>query len=394
MKIWGAEKLQRMLNTMYNTDTGVSTGYVQQHGTIVPQSRARRGDLSKLLQDEKLRDRDYSITSHDVVQLRGYYIYIHDMDELTKPVMIREYPKVPKKEDGKWPQFRVSGLGKCPFVIDPHHMRKEQQAQEARPAKTAAPRTRAAAAQEQKRAALVETAQVERRTGTSTNHAVKEEEAKPLDPPSVVPAKRTKTDSMPPLFGSAQANIRTMPRLAGGEPVASGIQPSNITSAIHSKWISSTAAAPGARAGNTKEVNLLKRKVLEKNSAPVEKPTTNAVNDVGAGLNQENIQPAPRAAKRKAQDALGYIREEQDGVVEEKQARKATIIRRRKTPNKDPKPGYCENCGEKFNDFDDVCSPSPAIVMPFTDVLLAHRVTEAPQVRHDARQLGRARPAP
>jgi regulatory subunit for Cdc7p protein kinase len=355
MKIWSAEKLQRMLNTMFNTDTGED--YSARHGTSQSQNKlGRQADLGKLLQNEKLNgplDRDYSVATQDMIQLRGFYIYIHDMDEITRPVMVREYPKVSKKEEGKWPQFRVSGAGKCPFVEDAHHLRKQQQQeqdeQRARATKAAVPRTRAATA------ALGENNNLARR-GSAPSETIKHEDAKPLDPPKMIPAKRSNTDStgMPVMFGSAQANLRTMPRFAGGEPVASGIQPSNITSAIRSQMISSTAAAPGARAGNSKEVNQLKRKVLEKNSGP--STNSNAMmNDMRAALNQESGQPV-RAAKRKAQDALGFIHEDMTPSDEERQARKVAVARRRKTTEKELKPGYCENCREKFNDFDEVCT--------------------------------------
>ncbi|KAF2020794.1 sporulation-specific protein 6 [Aaosphaeria arxii CBS 175.79] len=357
LKIWSAEKLQRMLNTMFNTDTGEQPpDYTSRHGTTTSQAKAgRQADLQKLLQNEKLNgplDRDYSASAHDMIQLRGYYIYIHDMDELTRPVMIREYSKVAKKEEGKWPQFRLSGHGKCPFVEDPHHARRQHQEQDdykTKAAKAAAPRTRAAAALAEKRA-LVENNNIARRPSAGEQDS-KQDDAKPLDPPKMVPSKNT--DSMPPMFGSAQANIRAMPRIAGGEPVASGIQPSNITSAIRSQMISSTAAAPGARAGNSKEVNQLKRKVLEKNSVPsANSCQSSAMNDVRAALNQENAQPV-RAAKRKAQDALGFIHEDATPSDEERQTRKAAAVRRRKVSEKELKPGYCENCREKFNDFDE-----------------------------------------
>ncbi|KAF2706125.1 hypothetical protein K504DRAFT_386449 [Pleomassaria siparia CBS 279.74] len=363
MKIWPAEKLQRVLTTMYNTETGEEPpNYSTRHGATATQSKVgRQADLQKLLQNEKLNgplDRDHSVATQDMIQLRGYYIYIHDMDEVTRPVMVREYPKVPKKEEGKWPQFKLSGNGKCPFVEDPHHMRKQHQEQEDLRAKrvtVAAPRTRAAAAaaMEEKRV-LGENKTIARRPSVVS---IKGEDSKPLDPPKMIPTKRTNTtDStgMPPMFGSAQASIRTMPRFAGGEPVASGMQQSNITSAIRSQMISSTSAQPNGRAGNSKEVNQLKRKVLEKNSGPsANSGHSSVMNDVRAVLNQE-AQP-PRAAKRKAQETLGYIREDTYPEEEERHTRKIAVARKRKTTEKELKPGYCENCREKFNDFDEHC---------------------------------------
>ncbi|KAH9864424.1 hypothetical protein J1614_010358 [Plenodomus biglobosus] len=355
MKIWSVEKLQRMIDTMFNKETGEdATNHMSRHGTAALQQKGRPADLQKLLQNEKM-DRDHVMATQDMIPLRGYYVYVHDMDEVTRPVMIREYAKV-EKEKGKWPQFRASGNGKCPFVEDPHFGRRQQEEEARRAAKAIAPapapRTRAASALEEK-AALMENTNLARRPSAPAvvAHVDEDDDAKPLDPPKAMPPKRTSTaDGAPPMFGSAQASIRVMPRFIAGEPVASGLHQSNVTSAIQSQMISSTAAAP--RAGNSKEVNQLKRKVLEKNSVPsanTNSGLSSAMNDVRAVLNQEHAQPM-RAAKRKAQESLGYVHED---VGEERQARKVAALRRRKTVEKELKPGYCENCREKFNDFDE-----------------------------------------
>jgi regulatory subunit for Cdc7p protein kinase len=358
MKIWPVDKLQRMMDAMFNTATGEEVSqHSTRHGAAAPQTRGRPADLQKLLENEKLNDRDY-VASQDMIPLRGYYIYVHDMDEATRPVMVREYSKVTKKEDGKWPQFRISGTGKCPFVEDRDHARRQQQeeqeAQRIRKAAVAVPRTRAATAMEEKRA-LGENNNLARRP-SAPSLPVKAEGGKPLDASNMVPTKRATGDSMPPMFGSAQASLRSLPRFIGGEPIASGLQQSNITSAIRSQMISSTSAAPGARAGQSKEVNQLKRKVLEKNvpSANTNSGQSSVMNDMRAALNGDFTQPS-RASKRKAQESLGYIRE--DSIEEERQARKAAVIRRKKTVEKELKPGYCENCREKFADFDEVCDP-------------------------------------
>jgi regulatory subunit for Cdc7p protein kinase len=362
MKIWSAEKLERILTTMFDTETGEQPPDYssRSRGSAAVQSKlGRQADLQKLLQNEKLNgpaDRDFAAPTQEMVQLRGYYIYIHDMDELTRPVMIREYPKVANKEEGKWPQFRITGPGKCPFIEDHSHLRRAQQQQQedkqkARTTSTAVPRTRAATALQANHAgrrALSENNNLAKR-----DEEVKKENAKTLDPPNGNAVKRDGTDNMPPMFGSAQASIRAMPRFVGGEPIASGIQPSNVTSAIQSQMISSTAAAPGARAGHSKEVNQLKRKVLEKNSVPSATNGQAAIlNEMRAALNQE-CGPPTRAAKRKAQETLGQIKEDMTVEEEDRQSRKTVVIRRRKPAEKELKPGYCENCREKFNDFDE-----------------------------------------
>jgi regulatory subunit for Cdc7p protein kinase len=351
MKIWAVDKLQRMVDTMFNKETGEDASSYPTRQAVAAQQKGRPADLQRLLQNEKM-DRDHVMASQDMIPLRGYYVYVHDMDELTRPVMIREYQKV-EKEKGKWPQFRASGNGKCPFVEDPHFGRRQQEEQEARRiARQAvpAPRTRAASAIEASNALMENNNLARRPSAPAVAVKQEEEDAKPLDPPKGLPLKRCNTaDGAPPMFGSAQASIRAMPRFIAGEPVASGLHQSNITSAIRSQMISSTAAAP--RAGNSKEVNQLKRKVLEKNSVPSANTNSghsSVTNDVRTALNQENSQPM-RAAKRKAQESLGHIH----GDDEERQARKAAALRRRKTVEKELKPGYCENCREKFNDFDE-----------------------------------------
>jgi regulatory subunit for Cdc7p protein kinase len=123
-----------------------------------------------------------------------------------------------------------------------------------------------------------------------------------------------------------------------------------MTSAIQSQMISSTAAAP--RAGNSKEVNQLQRKVLEKNSVTsANSGYSSVMNDVRGPPNRDHVQPM-RAAKRKAQESLSQT---QEIAEQERQARKVAALRRRKTAEKELKPGYCENCREKFNDFDEHC---------------------------------------
>jgi regulatory subunit for Cdc7p protein kinase len=382
MKIWSVEKLQRMIDTMFSKETGEDIQYTTRHGTVAGQ-KGRQADLQRLLQNEKL-DRDYVIGAQDMVQLRGYYIYVHDMDEATRPVMIREYQKV-EKEKGKWPQFRASGNGKCPFVEDPHFGRRQQEEYEERRAQkalAAAPRTRAASAMEEKRA-LGENNNLARRETAPA--AVKkdehEDDAKPLDPPKGLPLKRTSTEGPPPMFGSAQASIRAMPRFIGGEPVASGLHQSNMTSAIQSQMISSTAAAP--RAGNSKEVNALQRKVLEKNSVTsANSGYSSVMNDVRGPLNQDHTQPM-RAAKRKAQESLSQT---QEIAEQERQARKVAALRRRKTAEKELKPGYCENCREKFNDFDEVRNVQ-VHCNTRTNSITALRFPQTPQVCSYKRKL-------
>ncbi|KAF2429309.1 hypothetical protein EJ08DRAFT_298921 [Tothia fuscella] len=352
MKIWSLEKLNRMLITMFNNATGESPQLTQSRPSTA--SRDPRGaDLSQLLQKEKQYGQTAQDWQVDMAPFRGCYIYIHDMEEKTRPVMIRDYPKPQSKELGKWPQLRANGPGRCPFLNDPAY--KEQVE---RPPPEQAPRTRAAAAAMQSREVpekhpLAENNNLARRQRAAS--AQGDDHVKPLDPPKQIPIKRgTSTDNLP-LFGSAQASLRNHPRFAGGEPVASGVQPSNITSAIHSRAISSTAAAPGAKAGQTKEMNrLLGRRVLENKGGLSNANVTSAqLNDLRGAINGGG---ASRGAKRKATDLAHILedREDEEVLVEdERQIRVVQQVRKKKAVEKELKPGYCENCRVKFNDFDE-----------------------------------------
>jgi regulatory subunit for Cdc7p protein kinase len=143
------------------------------------------------------------------------------------------------------------------------------------------------------------------------------------------------------------------------EPAASGMQQSNLTSAIRSNMISSTAAAPGAKAGTSKEVHELKRKVLERSNTGSlsvgSMPSSHRMMDLAGHLKNARAPAPQRAAKSKAQEKLGGIQEEDDPSEEELAAeRAANAPSRKQAAKKDPKPGYCENCRDKYDDFDEV----------------------------------------
>ncbi|KAF1813420.1 hypothetical protein P152DRAFT_481509 [Eremomyces bilateralis CBS 781.70] len=368
MKIWALEKLQRMMTTMFETDTG------EQPNLPVLDRAGKDANLQQLLQKEKITGpANVSLASQEMVTFSGYYIYVHDQDEKTKPIMIRDYQK-PDDGPGNWPQLHASSAGRCPFIEDPdRHARKYARERQASPrrkpvsfAPTAA-KTRSAiprARDDRSRSRLADperrplaennSTNVVRYDSTLAGHTEKSP-AKPSDP-SMAPPKKGTVDGIAPLFGSAQLKMRMPPRVVGGEPVASGIQPSHITSAIRSQMISSTAAGTGVRAGTSREVHQLQRKVLERNSVASGSGSvpSSYLNDVRAAINTGLRDAPPRAAKLKAQETLGYIHEDMTPSEERTRKLKKTVIRKRKA-EKEAKPGYCENCREKFADFDQHC---------------------------------------
>ena len=378
MKIWQLEKLQRVTNTMFDSRTESQV----QHGHNTRSNMPIKGvankdsgyaDLSRMLLNEQLNgpsDLDSTITPSELIPFKGPYIYIRDMDEKTKPVLIREYPTPEYKEAGEWPQFRSACQGKCPFVEDSklEHERvraheQEVAAQSVVQAQTA-PRTRAAAAAQTTRMQATETV-TKRQPLTESKNVVNPMLPTPekprtngLCPP---PATTNIKPRSPNMEYKHQPNAASL-RLYGGEPAASGLQASNITSAIRSQMISSTAAAPGAKTGLSREVHGLKRKVLEKNSGPVlgNIQANQRISGTLGVARAERNPPVARQTRRKAQEMLIHIDEESTQSEEEEdiwtaeEVQRAEVVLNKHTAAKDPKPGYCENCREKYDDFDEV----------------------------------------
>jgi regulatory subunit for Cdc7p protein kinase len=356
IKIWALEKLQRVLSTILETDAG--DGAAVDHRVQVPSVRQSvkpvpTADLEQLLRNEKVNgpaDRDMTVATQDMVTLRGCYIYIHDMDEKTKPTMAREYTKPAHREEGKWPQFRLTPAGRCPFIEDPTYKKRMEHREQDAQTETFNP-------QNDVKAPRLAAPPAQRGQGPNLRRSPRKLSQGsmnniPHGPGAIGTTRNSSIDTMPPMFGSTQANMRGLPRLVAGEPVASGVQQSNITSAIRSQVISSAAissTAPGInrRVGDTKEVSILKRKVLERGSSSY-------LHDVRAAINEEPG-PPPRAAKRKAQETLGVVQEDAD----ERQCRAEAVPKKKKVIEKEPKAGYCENCRDKFDDFDKVSRSHP-----------------------------------
>jgi regulatory subunit for Cdc7p protein kinase len=351
---------------MFNTETGEAPSQTY------PSTKTGKADLSQLLQKEKMYGQAAQDWAADMAPFRGYFVYIHDMEEQTRPVMIRDYPKPATRDQGKWPQLRVNAPGRCPFLDDPS-------AKQPVPRPEQAPRTRAAAAREApppSRALSETTANLARRARTASLQP--EDHVKPLDPPKSIPLKRGSTDNLP-LYGSAQASLRRHPRFAGGEPVASGMQASNVTSAIRSQMISSTAAVPGAKVGASKELHRLGRRLLERSTVPSTDKMP-SYNEVRAAINNDPI-AATMATKRKVEDALGHIQEEElDMSEEEERPRRVVAPRKKKAVAKEMKPGYCENCRAKFEDFDEVCASNRGI-WNTANIITARDLQVSSQVR-------------
>jgi regulatory subunit for Cdc7p protein kinase len=374
MKIWAIEKLQRMIATINDGDIGGHSGHSTRNALVgVGHSRGRgETDLSQVLQKElNGSERNPLSVLKDLVMFKGPFVYVHDMDEKTRPVMVREYPKVARRQDGVWPQFRSAPLGKCPFIDEPP-TKKELERQRARQQdkhkkavsksaptqETQVPKTNISEYAVEKvvdRAPMKESSPQDIHEGPDSHP--KQPEMQEMQPARPISPRKSSESFVPP-----QLNCGGRFYTGGREPAASGMQPSNITSAIRSQMVSSTAAAPGAKAGVSKEVHELKRKVLEKG---------NGVLSAGTGLSSYRATEVPAALRvTKSQgsrqdkldppEKLGNVVEEETTQSESNDAGKQRIntrkgnCQKKKERRRDPKPGYCENCRDKFDDFEEV----------------------------------------
>lgn len=340
-KIWTLEKFQSMMNVLLEVD--------QEQVPWDSKSRSRthtsRGhaesNLVQLLQQERVNgpsDRDAKSSNSDLTYFKGPHVYIYDMNERYKPVMVREYAKVANKADGDWPQFRAVGNGRCPFVEEDPAEKEYQRQKEKRQALREREAEKARLAKEKEAAKREETKPV---TGKRTLTEMEDGHNKVRAPASssLNPAKAALSKQM---NQNAFTSVKEGGRLFHGEPVASGLQPSNVTSAIRSQMISSQAGVTGIKAGTSKELHGLQRKVLQK-TAPHD----------NAGTSSRRLAEGPlEGASRPSTLSRNTSR---NGPMDEP---KADSKEKAQAPplksKKDMKPGYCENCQEKFRDFDEV----------------------------------------
>lgn len=392
MKIWAIEKLQRMLAAIHEPDTS-TTFNGGRTGSLTNKGRGET-ELSQVLRNERLHgpaDRDPSQLMKDLVFFRGPYIYVHDMDEKTRPVMVREYPKVAIRQDGAWPQFRSAPLGKCPFIEEPPSKKelagmKGEVGQEKAIAATTAKEEKVTKPEKVQQTQSRENPNREE-NGDLTAPLEVEEDAAPaglatLKTFTVRPAPpRMKSENHPMKYPVSKMGAWPMIR----EPAASGVQPSTITSAIRSQMISSTAAAPGAKAGLSKEVHELKRKVLEKSNGSMTNSANPSSHRTMDAPMTAKIASGTSAGSKRPRDKLGHIYEEDTTQSEDNGSHKSQTADRKGTLSKkvskekqrDPKPGYCENCRDKFDDFDEVWlfRNYYYVYRTITDFFLQHTMT-------------------
>ncbi|TGJ81733.1 hypothetical protein E0Z10_g7026 [Xylaria hypoxylon] len=364
-KIWTVDKLFRMTALLLETDPyrSADMAYGRQKATSAGQVESRAVEdrnLLRLLQKERVNgpsDRDPTVLARELVYFKGPYIYVYDIEEKQKPILVKEYPKVPDRSKGKWPQFQTAALGRCPFIED-SEVREAREAKEAK--------------------------EVQNKVWARTEGQESAGEAKPvLQPPRMAPprpvtGKRTLGEmdlghsrqssvtsvefpSLSRSFGGENIDLSrkgftgygATGRLLGGEPVASGVQPSNVTSAIRSQMISSTAITPGVITGLSKEVHGLQRQVLKWNSRSMSQDHSSR-HTTETSFREDSLTKRPSTLSRTSSRKLELINEnarEKEGTEDPRSTKRAALGR--KARDSELKPGYCENCAIKYPDFDE-----------------------------------------
>ncbi|KAI8950388.1 Dfp1/Him1, central region-domain-containing protein [Xylaria longipes] len=354
-KIWTSDKLFRFTALLLETDPyrSADMAYGRLKTTRSTQGESRGAEdrnLLRLLQKERANgpsDRDPTVMDHELVFFRGPYIYVYDVEEKQKPIMVKEYPKATDKSKGR-----------CPFVEDS----EVREAREAKEAKEAQQKSRAKADSQE---------------GAGETKPVLQPPR--MAPPRPVTGKRTLGEME--LGHNRQSSVASVEfpslsrgvggenmdfsrkaftshaatgRLLAGEPVASGVQPSNVTSAIRSQMISSTATTPGVITGLSKEVHGLQRQVLKWHNPSAMSQDTSSRRAAGSSFREENAVKRPPTLGRTSSRKLELVDEnakENEKTEEARSTKRAAP--RKKAHDRELKPGYCENCAEKYADFDE-----------------------------------------
>lgn len=364
-RIWSLEKLQKILDHALNPnpDIGRFLGFPR-HEIESTAKASDKSNLLQLLQNERVHgpsDRDPTVSNKDLYYFKGPYIYVYDIEEKTRPIMVREYQKAADPKDGDWPQFRIASRGRCPFIQDDYELSERANRNEAR-AKGRVVKVAAETAASNKKATEIVPPQPKPATRKRTLAEMEDGHNR-----GVAAARATESFDRarvlnPPSLDFRNQNAFISQAKVGpcvaGEPVASGVQPSNVTSAIRSQMVSSTTGGLGAKAGTSKEIHGLQRKVvLQKASTPALSQDLSS-RRMGEMSHDSNVLTRSASASKATHRKLDTVDEEETARQREKLRRTASMPTAQPKQKRDPKPGYCENCQDKFADFEEV-GPAP-----------------------------------
>ncbi|CAK7212022.1 Cdc7p-Dbf4p kinase complex regulatory subunit [Sporothrix bragantina] len=436
-KIWSLEKLQKVLDMLLEPDPyrSAELGQRMRNGstttTTSHQGNGRFGGDHVLLQmmDKERHsgpsDRDPTVATRELIYFKGPYIYVYDIEEKQRPIMVREYAKVADREEGDWPQLRPSAGTRCPFIEDTDQLelRAEKKRARMRPTATVSREASVSAANgsatgsagastnasmqktlasRYAAAATASNAPAKQVTGKRTLAEMEDGHNRQsslsngsalANAPSLRPAEGVFGSAVAGSAGSVSSVASAIPpsksarasadfqaqnaftsraksaRCFAGEPVASGLQAAGITSAIRSQMISSATGTLGARAGTSKEIHGLQRKVLQKSTSTAQQDLSSRhMTDASMDQQHQAQQQRPaysRSTSISRSTAAAQLSAKLNMAVEGSTASNNADDKHKRTMSapvavqvqprrkRDPKPGYCENCQDKFDDFED-----------------------------------------
>ncbi|KAF3914074.1 hypothetical protein AA313_de0203327 [Arthrobotrys entomopaga] len=362
-KIWSVEKVDRMINTLHEkiedeipSPEKRLPSKLKRFDTAIPpilkytaeDYKRDEAILEKLLREDKHHGTQSS--TKEMYTFKGPYLMVGDASGRYKPFIIREYQNAKVPEDGDWPQFRSNREGRCPFVLDPDTKRAYMREEAEKEAEAKAKLKEKEKEKEREAARLRTKTSMEppprNQSLKAKTSSFKEELAKPAVDRKPLSCIENKVDRDLATAAAATAIKKTEGRLdklreiqrarqnhlvvTGYEPVASGLQATGPTSAVFSQAISSNTAVVGPKAGTSRDVQRLGRRVFEKTTVGIRQTNT------AASLN---------------------VPTEEEVIVEEKAERKSLKRNRsqitKKEVKKQPQAGYCENCRDKYDDFEE-----------------------------------------
>ncbi|KAK6506659.1 hypothetical protein TWF481_005119 [Arthrobotrys musiformis] len=357
MKIWNTEKVERMIHTLNekidddyvvpapaplkalpSKYSKADVAKVKKPSTIESTKRNEE-ELGRLLNQDKSRSTQPS-SSKEMYVFKGPYVLVGDASGRYKHFIIREFRTVSRSENGDWPQFRSNREGRCPFVLDPDtkraYMREEAEREaEAKAKEKEAARLKARSVMEppprnQSLRAKTSSFRDDSKAGLVGRKPLGGIENK-ADRDMATAAAATavrKTESRVDKLKDAHRSRQDNLVVAGYEPAASGLRPTGPTSAVVSQAISSNPVLVGPKAGTSRDVQRLNRRVFEKTTGGIRQ--TNTATTLQAVDEENNGAKADRKTLKRARSEV---------IVKE-------------ATKKQPVAGYCENCRDKYDDFE------------------------------------------
>lgn len=305
---------------------------------------ARNQSLPALLREEQLygtRERDPFVPRSDTYYFKGPYLLVEDSTGEHRPIIAKEYEKPGRQEDPQWPVLWGGCEGRVAFY---HYLGPPRTHKRVLPTYTAA----APAAQAD--------GSTQAPTAKNGGHALAAARAVGNN---AAPSLR-RAVSMQALHKANAGGLAGGAHDKNGPNDGGYIAASGNSQIITSTNATSTRSGAPTRFGTAGGLVDKRLAVLSKRTVPIGAPKLKRSISVDGGL-AARVPPPARVEPKK--------------------------------------PGYCENCRVKYDDFKNVRGCEACHLLPSTLTrrvcgLVAHRLKQASKVCLESQKLGRSRPIP